>query len=242
MAAQSVFERYEIKYILTGTQRRNLCECMQGIMQIDQYGHATIRNLYLDTDNYRLIRTSLQKPAYKEKVRIRSYHRVGADDPVFVELKKKADGIVYKRRTMMSEKEAMRWFSSGAYLPRTQIEREIEWCRRFYENLKPRVFLSYEREAFCPVSEGDLRITLDSNILAREYDLSLRSSVHGVYLLDRDLSILEVKTGSAMPMWLVRFLNDNRIRKTSFSKYGAYYTDYVAGKKTEENKGGYLYA
>lgn len=243
MAYQNVFKRYEIKYILTPAQRRSLEEAMKGIMSIDKYGRTTIRNIYFDTDNFRLIRMSLDKPEYKEKLRVRSYCRVTGDDEVFVELKKKYDSIVYKRRIAMPEYEAMDWLAAGGDMPGdSQIENEIEYVRNFYEGIAPKVFLSYEREAFFPDDGSDTRITLDSNIIARDHDLSLRYGVYGNNVIDRDLTVLEVKVADAMPMWLIRFLRENNINKTSFSKYGMYYTNKVMEQQNKEITGGLLYA
>jgi len=244
MKYQNVFERYEIKYMLTQEQRRSLVQAMKGIMKIDKYGRTTIRNIYFDTENYRLIRTSLDKPAYKEKMRVRSYQRVSDEDDVFVELKKKYDSIVYKRRIALPEYVAMDWLAAGGDVPGTsQIESEIEYFRNFYEGIGPKVFLSYEREAYFPEDDSDVRITLDSNIIARDYDLSLRYGVYGDSVISRDMTVLEVKVPGAMPMWLIRFLESNKIQKTSFSKYGMYYTNTVMGNKDKTEKhGGLLYA
>lgn len=243
MTYQNVFKRYEIKYILTSEQRKALKEEMNGIMKIDRYGKTTIRNIYFDTENYRLIRTSLDKPVYKEKLRVRSYRRVNDEDDVFVELKKKFESLVYKRRIALPEYIAMDWLAAGGEQPEdTQIASEIEYFRNFYEGIAPKVFLSYEREAYYPEDGTDTRITLDSNIIARDHDLSLRYGVYGDNVIDRDLTVLEVKVASAMPMWLIRFLNSNNISKTSFSKYGMYYTNTVMGTHSKETHGGLLYA
>ena len=243
MKYQNVFRRYEIKYILTSSQRKNLMKTMDGIMKIDQYGHTTIRNIYFDTDNYRLIRTSLDKPEYKEKLRVRSYSRITEDDDVFVELKKKYESVVYKRRIALPEYLAMDWLAAGGDQPgQSQIEDEIEYFRNFYEGIGPKVFLSYEREAYYPEDGSDLRVTLDSNIIARDRDLSLTSGVYGENVIPRDLTVLEVKIADAMPMWLIRFLRENNINKTSFSKYGMYYMNKVTGEQKKETAGGLLYA
>ncbi len=89
MNYQTTFQRYEMKYLLTPAQKALVLQAMKPHMQLDQYGRTTIRNIYFDTENFRLIRRSLEKPAYKEKLRIRSYRAVGPNDDVFVELKKK---------------------------------------------------------------------------------------------------------------------------------------------------------
>ena len=109
MAYQAVFKRYELKYIMTKKQQRTVLEAMLPHMWLDQFGHTQIRNIYFDTDNYRLVRRSLEKPSYKEKLRIRSYRQVSAQDTVFVELKKKYDDVVYKRRESLTQLEALEW-------------------------------------------------------------------------------------------------------------------------------------
>ena len=185
MSYQTVFKRYEIKYLLDDRQRDALMKAMDGRMKIDGFGHTIIRNIYFDTDNYRLIRTSLDKPAYKEKLRIRSYSQVKDNDEVFVELKKKYESVVYKRRIALPESKAMEWLAEGGKQPgKTQIENEIEYFRNFYEGLKPKVFLSYEREAFYATDDSDIRITLDSNIIGRSSGLSLRQGIYGTPILE----------------------------------------------------------
>ncbi|MCR5805383.1 MAG: polyphosphate polymerase domain-containing protein [Clostridia bacterium] len=242
MKYTNVFERYEIKYILNKAQRKALCDLMNGRMKIDDYGRTTIRNLYFDTDDQRLIRNSLDKPIYKEKLRVRSYSRILRTDDVFVELKKKYKSVVYKRRIAIPEQDAVYWLVEGGSAPSdSQIAREIDYFRNFYKGIKPVVFLSYEREAYYPVSDEDIRITLDSNIIARDYDLSLLKGVYGDNVIDRDLTILEAKVPGALPMWLARFLDQNGIRKTSFSKYGMYYRNLME-TSAETEKGGLLYA
>lgn len=242
MTYLNTFERYEIKYILTDDQRSRLEHLMSGRMKIDRYGHSTIRNIYYDTDDYRLIRHSLDRPVYKEKLRVRSYGRISEEDDVFVELKKKYDSVVYKRRIALPEHTATEWLSGDGQLRvRSQIGDEIEYVRRFYPGIKPKVYISYEREAYYPVNGEDLRITLDSNIIARDYDLSLLCGVYGTPVTGRDLTILEVKVPGAVPMWLIRFLDTNGIRKTSISKYGSYYRN-MRQAGSADNERGELYA
>ena len=148
MAYQAVFKRYELKYMLTASQKEALLQVMAPYMALDQYGRTTIRNIYFDTENYRLIRRSIEKPVYKEKLRIRSYRKTEKKDKVFVELKKKYNGVVYKRRISMPQQQAMDWICDGTDAPDTQIGREIEYFRNYYTGLHPAVYLSYEREAY----------------------------------------------------------------------------------------------
>ncbi len=241
MNYQNTFKRYEIKYILTLEQKEALLSVMAPFMQLDRYGRTVIRNIYFDTDNFRLIRRSIEKPVYKEKLRLRSYSLATPDSNIFVELKKKYESVVYKRRLVLPEGEAMNAFICGAPLPvKSQIGDEIEYFREYYGELKPKVFLSYEREAYYSYDGSDFRITFDDTIMYRTTDLSLCSKPGGKAILADGLVLMEVKTSGAIPLWLTHTLTENRIFKTSFSKYGTAYTDMVNNKII--NRGVFTYA
>ena len=240
MNAQMTFKRYEVKYILTRRQRDMLIEAMRGHMELDQFGRHTIRNIYFDTDTFRLVRDSIEKPIYKEKLRVRSYQKAGYDSPVFVELKKKYDGVVYKRRLSLPHRAAMNALENGQpLLADSQIAREIEAFRTFYgPTLKPAMLLTYEREAYYPVDGCDLRLTLDENIRWRTNDIDLGGSALGKMILPADAVLMELKSPGGYPRWIVDFLSDNKIYKTSFSKYGTAYLQML----TENTMGGEQYA
>lgn len=235
---QAVFKRYELKYLVNQEQKAAVLEAMKPYMSLDKYGRTTIRNIYFDTDSYLLIRRSNEKPVFKEKLRIRSYKKVSAVDPVFVELKKKYQGIVYKRRLSLSEKDAMDWIVGGLPIKNSsQISNEIDYFLKLYGSLSPKLFLSYEREAFFENSGGAFRVTFDENILGRDEDISLQSDPGGVALLKDGLSMMELKTAGAIPIWLSDVLTKHRICKASFSKYGTFYDRIIFPKC----KGGFLY-
>ena len=222
---EGVFQRHEIKYLLNSRQRSALQQALPGRMEADEYGENTICSLYYDTPDSLLVRRSLEKPVYKEKLRLRSYGKSTPETKIYVELKKKYDGIVYKRRISMSEADATSYLA-GKIPPvdQSQIGREIEHVRRFYGDLRPAMYLCYDRIAyFCPEDAG-LRLTLDRNILWRTSALSLNAAPRGEALLSPDQSLLEIKTASAIPLWLVAILRENGIRHISFSKYGTAYT------------------
>lgn len=220
----TVFKRYELKYLITAEEKDYLLDAMAPYMALDEYGRTTIRNVYYDTENYRMIRRSIDKPSYKEKLRIRAYRQVGREDTVFVELKKKAKGIVYKRRIPLSEAEATAWASGRASKPDdSQIAREIDYVLRFYGDLRPACFLSYEREAFFARDGSDFRVTFDENILARTDALSLCEGVGGTPLLPAGTVLMEIKCAGGIPLWMVHALSARRIYKRSFSKYGTAY-------------------
>ena len=224
MNYQTVFKRYELKYLLTPQQKRQVLLAMDQRMELDSFGRSTIRNIYFDTDNYRLIRRSLEKPAYKEKLRVRSYRLAGPQEEVFVELKKKYDSVVYKRRLVLPQNVALDCLTSRKPLPSSsQIAQEIDYFCEFYQSLQPAVFLSYEREAYFALDGSDFRVTFDENILFRQDRLSLSESPGGAAILPPNMTLMEVKTAGSIPLWMTHCMARAHIYKTSFSKYGAAY-------------------
>lgn len=238
MAYQTTFKRYEMKYLLTQKQKEAVLQVMQPYMKLDGYGRTTIRNIYYDTDTYRLIRRSLEKPTYKEKLRIRSYQTAAPGDPVFVELKKKYKSVVYKRRLTITEIQARDSFKNGSPLPvHSQIADEIEYFRSYYQGLHPTVFLSYEREAFYSLDGSAFRVTFDENILYRTKDLLLGSKVYGTPLLNNGEILMEIKTAGGLPLWMSHELNRLKVFRVSFSKYGLAYQDLMVNSEAEKRRG-----
>lgn len=252
---QSCFKRYEKKYLLSRKQYEAMKRGMEAHMQPDAHPSYTICNLYYDTDDWQLIRTSLEKPVYKEKLRVRSYGQAIDSDKIFIEIKKKFDGVVYKRRIVMTAAEADKYLGqapagsrqagSGEAAGQTisgeaadltgtdlQISREIDWLRSRLP-LKPKVYIAYDREAYAGIpglENPELRITFDTGLRYRERGLDLRLPDRGLPLLKDDMVLMEIKIPGAAPMWLARLLSENSIRMTSFSKYGTYYTDVVIAR------------
>ena len=230
---QNVFQRYELKYMLTADQKRKIMEVMEPYMKQDEFGRSTIRSIYYDTPDSLLIRRSLEKPIYKEKLRVRSYTKATADSTVFIELKKKYESIVYKRRVGVSEADAVGYLNQGRPLEiKNQITEEIDYFLQFYKGLQPAVFLSCEREAFYGKEDHELRITFDENILWRDEDLSLQSEIYGKPILEPGCTLMEIKVAAAMPKWLVDVLSAEKIYQTSVSKYGAAYTQKMSAQRT----------
>lgn len=240
MAYQAVFKRYEMKYMMTRKQWKAVLEAMLPYMKLDDFGHTTIRNVYFDTDSYRLVRHSIEKPVYKEKLRIRSYRQAQEQDEVFIELKKKYEDVVYKRRESLPQRETMEWLARGTPFPKaspspgaTQIGNEINYFFQLYPTLKPRVFLSYEREAFDALDGSDFRVTFDENILARQEELSLSEEVWGERLIGEEQVLMEIKTPDSIPLWMTHALSREKIYKTSFSKYGTAYEKMIRGRQVQ---------
>ncbi len=220
---QTVFKRYEKKYMLNQSQYEQLTAIIGEHMQIDQYGKHTICNIYFDTDDYRLIRTSIEKPKYKEKLRLRSYGIPTLDSKVFLEIKKKFDGIVYKRRISFPLRDAYTYLTDGTYSrENTQIKKEIDYFLSFYRPV-PKMYIAYDRIAYFCEEDSNFRITFDSNIRYRKDDLFLEHGDHGDVLLDEDMHLMELKIAGAIPLWLVKSMSELKIYPTSFSKYGTIY-------------------
>lgn len=225
--AQDVFKRYEKKYMISIAQYNELISRMITRMNADQYGKHTISNIYFDTLDYSMIRASLGKPTYKEKIRLRCYGTVGEDDTVFIELKRKYDGVVYKRRIPIKLREARKYLYCGIQPEAdSQIFREIDYSMNYYEP-KPVVYLAYERIAFYGKEDSEFRITFDMNIRAREFNLDLCKGSYGIPLLEKGQMLMEIKIPGAMPAWMSHMLSELRIYPISYSKYGAYYQDYI---------------
>lgn len=221
MAFTYIFQRVEKKYMLTREQYEYLINAISPYMAPDQYGETEIRNIYFDNADNELIETSLLKPTYKEKLRLRSYGVPKMDSTVFFEIKKKYRGIVYKRRISMKLKEAYAYIDGGK-LPESiegNIPTEIDYMMNRYR-LSPKAFISYKRVAWTCESDPDLRITFDRDITSRYDDTRLESTADGHKILPKDTVLMEIKIPGAMPLWLAHILSEKNIFPHSFSKFG----------------------
>jgi len=226
MEVQQVFKRYEKKYILTGEQEREFLKAVEGKMIMDKYGEHTICNIYFDDDQFSLIRTSLDKPMYKEKLRLRTYGvPESGDHQAFIEIKKKFDGVVYKRRIPMKLKTAEKYLYEGIYPQKkdSQILKEIDWFLKAHAPVKPKVVLTYVRRAFYGAENPDFRMTIDKDITCRYDSLHLTDGVFGDPILKENTYLLEIKIPGIMPLWMSEILSRLKIFPASISKYGTYY-------------------
>lgn len=234
-AVQNSFKRYEEKYMLTMEQYKIFLEGMQEYMEPDIYGETVNCNIYYDTDNWELIRKSIEKPVYKEKLRVRSYGVPRTGDIAFIELKKKYADIVYKRRITMPCEDSKGYLCGTLPHPaaNNQIGREIDYFQKMHQ-AKPKVYIAYDRISFAGIDNPELRITFDRNIRFREYDLDLRSGDYGEKMLSDEDILMEIKIPGVAPLWVAKLLSFIGVKPTSFSKYGHYYKTYIC---KEERKG-----
>lgn len=230
-----VFSRYEKKYLLSEAQFKSFISNIQEHIKEDNFGSTIISNIYFDTPSFLLIRKSIEKPIYKEKLRIRCYGKATLDSPAFIEIKKKFQGIVSKRRVSMSLREAEKYLYNQEPLRNpSQISKEIQWMLQFYKELAPRIFISYKRIVFLGKSDPEVRITIDENILWRDYDLTLAKGIYGSPLIKEREKLMEIKILGAMPLWLSAALDQLNIYPTSFSKYGNAYKNLINEEKNNQ--------
>ncbi len=224
MAFKEVFKRVEKKYILSAEQYEALMPLINEYMRGDEYGESTICNIYYDTPDSVLIRRSLDRPVYKEKLRLRTYGVPKDETTAFVEIKKKYNGIVYKRRISMKYKDAID-FTCNHVMPakESQIAREIMWVLDYYKGIAPSTLLTYDRTAYFAKEDPNLRITFDKNLYWRDWDVDLRLGVYGNLILPEGMRLMEVKIPDAMPLWLAHKFDELKIYPSSFSKYGKAY-------------------
>lgn len=225
---QNVFQRVEKKYLLNEAQFESLKRKLADRMQVDAYGLHTIRNVYFDTKDQLLIRTSLEKPCYKEKFRIRCYGMPDENAQTFLEIKKKYKGIVYKRRIAMPYAEAYQYLYEGKNPGLdSQIFREIDYFKMRYE-LQPEMYLAYDRLALFGKEDPEFRVTFDKNIRSRKHDPVLLNDTDTIPLLEKGYHLMEVKIAGAVPLWFAVLLSEEKIYPVSFSKYGNVYLNQLA--------------
>ena len=220
---QLTLKRYEKKYLLTAGQYAGIRRQLDPYIVPDVFFKSTVCSLYYDTDDYELIRRSIDAPVYKEKLRLRSYNVPGPEDTVFVELKKKFKGVVYKRRAAMGARDAAEYLAGGRAAPGDgQVTREIDWFLKTHE-VRPRAFIACDREAYAGRGDGELRITFDENIRWRAEELDLTCGDGGESILPQGSVLMEIKLPEAAPLWLAEMLSENRVFPAGFSKYGECY-------------------
>ncbi len=234
---REVFKRKEIKYLIDENRYRKLLPYLEEIAQTDEYGLSRINNIYYDTRDYRLVRTSMEKPLYKEKLRLRTYGETEDGTNAFIEIKKKYDGIVYKRRIPGEYKAMFEYLSGKNGLPEdSQIAREIEAFKNLYGELIPAMIIRYDRVAMAGKEDKDFRVTFDSNIQWSADSVDLRNNRPGRAVLKPGQYLMEIKISNAFPMSLSRKLSELGIFPASFSKYGAGYTDMIKGRSVRASE------
>ena len=241
--AITTFVRKEKKYLITAEQRDKLLKILPKYMVFDRYcqngNMYTVNNVYFDTPTFNVIRNSIAKPAYKSKIRMRSYITEARDsDLTFLEMKKKITGVVNKRRIVGKLIDVEKFVETRKKpehisVQQNQVFNEINYALDM-EGSKPAVYLTYKRIALFANNDSSIRVTIDEDILARTTDVSLRSKRYGDKILPEGYYLMEIKVSGAFPLWLAHILTELNIYPTSFSKYGKFYEQKVKEKQTNE--------
>ena len=216
------FRRVEIKYVIDENTYKKLKEELNKYIKPDLYPKSVICNIYFDNDNYELINKSIEKPLYKEKIRLRSYNIPNNNSKVFLEIKKKYDGVVGKRRICTTMNNIDKYLLNHINIDNSINFKEIDNVIKKY-NLKPKIYVAYNREAYISKEDSELRITFDSNLRSRFIDLDLKLGDSGKLYFDKPMYIVEIKTLGSIPLFLTKILSELKIYPTSFSKVGAIY-------------------
>jgi len=220
---QNIFKRVEQKYLLTEEQFQLLQDTLNEYFEKDKYYKTTIYNIYFDNDNNDIIINSIEKPMYKEKIRLRSYGEVKSNDTVFFEMKQKYKGVVYKRRINLTLKEYNKYMKKNTFPKENiQIMKEIDYYIKYY-NLHPSIFVGYDRLSYYSKADPNLRITFDANLRSRRTNLKLKDTKENKLYFDTTKYIMEVKSLYGLPLWFTKVLSKHKIYPTSFSKVGSIY-------------------
>ena len=232
---QSIFERHENKYLISKEQCVRCQKIISQQMEPDSYCQYMVQNIYYDNEAWDVIRTSIEKPKYKEKMRLRCYDIPNKESKVFLELKKKYKGIVYKRRAAIPFND-LSFRSTGDIISvqNSQIFRELNFYMTKNQVME-KIYIAYRRTAFTGIEEKDLRVTFDADIRFRLDKLDFLNPELGIFLLPKDIFVMEIKALGGMPLWMARFLCENEIFPTPFSKYGKCYTGFII-KQQEINR------
>ena len=233
---QSIFKRYEKKYLITEKQRDALQKTISEYMTLDQYGAYLVQNLYYDTENWDVIMASLEKPAYKEKMRLRCYGEAAGNSEFFLELKKKYKGVVYKRRIAIQAQSLINNSVRGIVSATpSQISKELDFYLQS-NAVSEKIYISYQRVAFAGIEDPELRVTFDTDICFRLDNLTFSNPHVGQSVLPEGKMLMEIKALGGMPIWMTGILSENEIFPTTFSKFGVCYTDYIYKQICGEGK------
>ena len=222
--AITIIDRMEQKYFVSFDKYNKLMKLINNKLVKDKYFSERIYNIYFDNDEYEFMTKSLDKPLYKEKVRLRSYETKDKNSNVFLEIKKKFQGHGNKRRVVINYNEAKDYIDNKI-IPNTnkQIMGELDYTFK-KNNLKPKISLTYDRLSYAFKEDESYRVTFDTNIRYSNKKVDL-VDLDDEYCLFNDGYIMEVKTLKGYPSWFIKALNELKLYPVSYSKVGEAYKE-----------------
>jgi hypothetical protein len=229
--SKQLFTRYELKYLITFDTYRTLADTLIPYMQYDPFGDKqgrySIFSLYFDSPDRKIYYETMNRAAFRQKLRLRIYNSASIDDSAYFEVKQKFKNVVNKRRTAIQLSDAYRFIEKRADVSdlenysasNKQVLKEIRSFRDVYR-LAPAVIVGYDRQAFHGIDDTDLRITFDYHLTCRNDNYRLENGMHnGAYFVPPNLVVLEVKVKHSVPLWLTKLLSEFRCPLRSVSKF-----------------------
>jgi len=240
---QDIFRRREKKYLITGEQGAALQRLVSWYTAIDQQGEYLIQDLYYDTDNWDIISKSIEKPSFKEKLRLRFYGEYNSESQGFLEMKRKYEGIVYKRRIALPLSELKkRGVRETVSAVDSQISREISYFL-LTNRVSEKIHIAYKRTAYTGIENKGLRITFDRDIVFHLCPMNNNNfsefnpeNDRQIQIIEQNQMLMEIKTADAIPLWLTRVLSENNIFPVTFSKFGVCYVRHIAKRQGQEGR------
>lgn len=224
---QKQFKRKETKYIVDKKTFELLEKELRQYMMADEFATSTITNIYFDNEDFDMIQDSLAKKNGREKIRMRVYDATPSESSqAFLEIKKKENKIGYKYRLTSNPVSVTNYIENGVIdstIKDDKVTSELEMLRERYGTIKPKKYIYYDRVSYKGIEDKKVRLTIDKNLLYRDYDVDAMEGKFGKNLLDPTKVIMEVKVPEERPEWLVALLEKYQIEKQSFSKYGNAY-------------------
>jgi len=225
--------RYEFKYLITEDQADYIREVVRTFADADAYGDNgvyDVTSLYYDTWDWRLALQTVEGIRNRYKMRIRTYGFTD-DMPVFVEIKGRVGTSICKSRALIPREH---WSLLSLNQPpppegftalKESHQSDYDSFRNLMDvlDLRPRLWVSYQREAYGSRYGDGARLTFDRHLKVQAPDLD-RPDVpvdceYQMVNLDGPQTILELKFNNAFPSWMRTIVNQCELRRTACSKY-----------------------
>lgn len=226
------FNRFELKYLLPIEHAGEFKKAIKSFLHVDSFGEEgqyALTSLYYDTPDHRFYWEKIDGIKVRRKLRIRHYETRDAitpETPVFVEIKKRIDRVIIKKRAKMPYKDAVNLCNEGIMPAKfdPKDKKTLEEVQSMFHTypLRPTLITSYFRHALIGTHyDLGLRVTFDTNIRFRDHDLDLTSKNRGKFIIPPNIALMEIKANGAIPYWLTEMIGAHNIRLIRVSKYCA---------------------
>ncbi len=231
--SETLFQRFEAKYWVSEMEVAAIQTYMQPYVKPDKHAGADnryeINSLYLDSEAMELYRSSTYGERNRFKLRLRSYSDAPAD-PVFFEVKRRIDRVIYKERAMVRRDRVAALLHGTGYDADTLVEPSAAGLARllrfrdYMERLgaMPQCMVRYVREAYVSALGEAVRISFDhtlSGLPAPYYAPEVWSYGPAWHPMDMCQCIMEVKFSGVLPGWAGNLIRHFELTRISVAKY-----------------------